>query len=178
MTARPYGLLAAFDDPEALLAAARRVREDGYRRVEAFTPFPVDGLAELVGLEDDPVPFLAFFGGLAAGGLGYFMLWYSAVVAYPLEVAGRAPHSWPAFIPPTFELTVLGAAMAAFFGMLWLNGLPRPHHPVFGVAGFQLATRDRFFLCVRASDPHFELARTHAFLAALQPCGLEEVPDA
>jgi hypothetical protein len=173
-----YGLLAAFDSPEAVLAAARQVRADGYRQVEAFTPFPVDGLAELVGLEDNPVAVLTFFGGLAGGALGYFMQWYSAVELFPLNVGGRAPHSWPAFIPITFELTILGAAVTALASMFWLNGLPRPHHPVFGAGGFGMATRDRFFLCVRATDPHFEPARTRSFLEGLAPRLVEEVPDA
>ena len=162
----------------ANLAAARQARADGYRKLEAFTPFPVEGLAEQVGLEDNPIAVLTFFGGLAGGGLAYFMQWYSAVELFPLDVGGRGLHSWPAFIPVTFELTILAAALTALFSMLVINGLPRPHHPIFGAGGFGLATRDRFFLCVRASDPHFEAARTRAFLEALAPCLVEEVPDA
>jgi hypothetical protein len=173
-----YGLLAAFETPEALLEAARRVRADGYRRVEAYTPFPVDGLAELVGFEEHAVPILTLFGGLAGGALGYFLQWYTATEAYALNVGGRELHSWPAFIPVTFELAILGAAIAAAASMCWLNGLPRLHHPIFGAGCFQLATRDRFFLCVRASDPHFEPARTRAFLQALGPLLVEEVADA
>lgn len=178
MSAPLYGLVATFDRPEAILEAARRVRADGYRRVEAFTPFSVKGLAELVGFEENPVPILTLFGGLL-GGLGaYFMQWYSAVVDFPLNVAGRAPHSWPAFIPITFELTVLSAATTALISMFWLNGLPRPHHPIFGAGCFQLATRDRFFLCVRATDPHFDAAHTRLFLESLGPLLVEEVQDA
>lgn len=173
-----YGLLVAFDSPEAVLAAAGRVRADGYRQVEAYTPFPVEGLAALVGVDGDPVPVLTFFGGLAGGALAYFMQWYSAVVLFPLDVGGRGPHSWPAFVPITFELTILGAAVTALASMLLLNGFPRPHHPVFGAAGFGLATRNKFFLCVRATDPHFEPQRTRAFLEALAPGRVEEVADA
>jgi hypothetical protein len=178
MKARPrtYGLMAEYTEPDALLEAARGAYEHGYRKMDAYTPFPVEGLAEVIGFTHNRLPLLVLLGGLL-GGLGaYFMMWYSAVINYRLNVGGRPYHSWPAFIPITFELTVLGASFAAVLGMLGLNGLPRPHHPVFNVPGFALASRNRFFLCIEADDPKFDLAETRRFLEGLAPRSVSEVP--
>jgi hypothetical protein len=178
MKAKPktFGLLAEYAEPDALIDAARRAYAQGYRRMEAYSPFPVEGLAEAIGFTHNRLPLIVLIGGLI-GGLGaYFMMWFSAVIHYPINVGGRPYHSWPAFIPITFELTVLGAALAAVLGMLGLNGLPRPHHPVFNVPRFELASRNRFFLLILADDPKFHLDETHRFLEELAPLDVFEVP--
>lgn len=177
MSTRPalYGLLAEFDSPQALLSATRHAYAAGYRRMDAYAPFPVEGLAEALGFHNTRMPLLVLIGGLLGGTCGYLLQYYAAVVDYPLNVGGRPLHSWPAFVPITFEMTILGAALFAVLGMLALNGLPMPYHPVFHVARFALSSRDRFFLCVEAADPHFDVERTRAFLADLQPRAVNDV---
>jgi len=170
-----YGLLAEFNAPEPLVAAARRAREAGYRRLDGYTPFPVPELSPALGLKPTRIPLATFLGGLIGGTAAYAVLYYSAVISYPLNVGGRSLHSWPAFIPITFEMTVLGAAFAAFLGMLAGNRLPQPYHPLFGVPEFSLATRSRFFLCVQASDALFDRGRTRQFLEDLGAT-VHEVP--
>lgn len=170
-----YGLLADFDDAAALLAAVRRTREAGYRDMSAYTPFPVEGLADALQLPPTRLPWLVLAGGMLGGATAYGMQYYASVISYPLNVGGRPLDSWPSFIPITFELTVLGAAFAAIFGMLALNGLPHPHHPLFNVPEFKLASRSRFFLCVRRADPQFDFAATRQFLESL-PAKVYEVP--
>ncbi|HWT72233.1 MAG TPA: DUF3341 domain-containing protein [Oxalicibacterium sp.] len=145
-----YGLLAEFATADDLLAAVRRARDAGFV-VEAYTPFAVDGLPEAIGFPRNRVPFVTLIGGIVGGAGGYFLQWYSAVVDYPLNIGGRPLHSWPSFIPVTFEMTILGAALAAVFGMLMMNGLPRLRHPLFDVPDFDLVSRNRFFLCLRAN---------------------------
>jgi hypothetical protein len=172
-----YGLMAEFASADALLAAAGKAREAGYARVEAYSPFPVEGLAEATGLRRNWVPPIVLGGGLAGGIGGYFMQWYSAVISYPINSGGKPPHSWPEFIPVTFELTVLVAALAGVAGMLFLNGLPRLHHPVFNVREFDLASRSRFFLCLRAGGPKFAPESARDFLRGLQPLGIWDVPE-
>lgn len=171
-----YGLLAEFATGDALLAAARAARAHGYARLEAYTPFPLPGLDELVGLRRNHIPLLTLLGGIAGGAGTYFLQWYSAVVDYPINVGGRPLHSWPSFLPATFEITILGAALAAAIGMLALNGLPRLHHPLFELEQFELATRNRFFLCLPARDPAFDPERSKAFLDTLDPLLVCEVP--
>jgi hypothetical protein len=159
-----FGLLAEFGTAERVLEAARRARADGYRLMDAFTPFPVEGLAEAVGFRREVLPWVALAGGVLGGIGGFGMLFFACVYSYPLNVGGRPLNSWPAFIPITFELTILGAALAAVAGMLLLNWLPRPYHPVFNVPRFTAASRDRFFVVIRAGDPRFDLERTRRFL--------------
>ena len=170
-----YALLAEFADPGDLVAAARQCRER-YRDVDAYAPYAVDGLAEALGMRRNRVPLVTLIGGLV-GGVGIYLLqWYSAVVDYPINSGGRPLDSWPVFIPPTFELTVLGAALFAFFGMLVLNGLPKLSHPIFNAPEFDLASRSRFFVAIRTTDPAFDGERTRAFLASLRPLRVIEVP--
>lgn len=172
---RLYGLMAEFGGPDDLLEAARRVYEEGYRRLDAYSPFPVHGLAEAIGFRRTRLPLLVLLGGIAGGLGGYFLQYWIAAIDYPINVGGRPLHSWPSFIPVTFELTVLVAALAAVLGMLALNGLPMPHHPVFNVPAFELATRNRFFLCIEAADPKFDGVGTKRFLESLKPRGVFEV---
>jgi hypothetical protein len=176
MTAKVYGLLAEFATADALLAAAKHMRQAGYRQLEAYAPFAVEGLAEAVGFRRNRVPLFTLLGGIAGGVGTYFLQWYAAVIDYPINVGGRPLHSWPSFLPPTFEITILGAAFAAVFGMLIANGLPRLHHPLFDVPEFDLATRNRFFLLLPASDPAFDDASGRGLLQDLQPLLVREVP--
>ena len=170
-----HGLMVEFGDPNELLAAAARAREEGYRRMDAYTPFPVEGLADALGFQDRRVPLIVLIGGIVGCVGGYLLRSWASVVEYPLNVGGRPLHSWPAFIVPTFETTVLCAAIAAVFGMLALNGLPMPYHPVFNVARFAFASRDRFFLCIEARDPKFDRVDTRRFLETLSARSVMEV---
>lgn len=167
-----YGVMAEFASADALLAATRAAREAGYAKVEAYAPFPVEGLAEATGFRRNWVPPIVLAGGLVGGIGGYFMQWYSSVISYPINSGGKPPHSWPEFIPVTFELTILIAALAAVAGMLLLNGLPKLYHPVFNVREFDLASRNRFFLCL----PGSERDKANEFLSSLQPLGVWDVP--
>jgi hypothetical protein len=171
-----YGLIAEFSEPEELLRATREAHARGYRIMEAYTPFPIEGLAEALGFHRNGMPAIVFLGGLFGGIGGFFMQWYSAVISFPIDVGGRPLNSWPSFIPITFEMTVLGAALAAVFGMLGVNGLPRPHHPVFNVASFALASRNRFFLCLQSRDPRFESESARRFLEEQHPRSISAVP--
>jgi Alternative complex III, ActD subunit len=171
-----YGLLAEFDKPEDVVAATRDAYAAGYRFMEAYTPFPVEGLAEALGFHRNGIARIVLLGGLLGGLGGFFMLWYSSVIHFPLDVGGRPYNSWPAFMPITFELTILVAALSAVLGMLGLNGLPRPHHPVFNVPDFALASRNRFFLCLQARDPLFDVDRSRGFLEERAPRTISIVP--
>jgi hypothetical protein len=171
-----YGLLAEFETPEGLAAAAAAARDAGYRQMEAYSPFPVHGLTDALGFRSSRLAALVLAGGVA-GALGGFALQYwVSVMAYPHNVGGRPLNSWPSFIPVTFEMTILIASLTAVLGMLALNGLPRPHHPLFAMERFAHASRDRFFLCIEAADPRFDRQGTRRFLESLRPHGVEEVP--
>lgn len=174
--ARCYGLMAEFASAEKILEAVSASRGAGYGRIEAYTPYPIDGLAQALGLRKSPIPLLTLIGGLLGAASGWFLQWYSAVIDYPLNSGGRPLDSWPAFIPSTIELGILGACLCAFGGMLWLAGLPRLRHPVFDTADFERVTRDRFFLCIRSEDPMFHPERTHAWLMALSPLRVVTTP--
>lgn len=175
--ARIYGLLAEFHDASALVAAARRVTEAGYRKVDAFTPFPVHGLDDALKFRDRRLPLLVLAGGVMGAVVGFgFQVWIN-LVAYPMNYGGKPQYSWPAFIPVTFELTILFAAFAAVFGMIALNGLPMPYHPVFNAPRFALASRDRFFLVIEATDPKFDRGATREFLTGLQAHEVVEVEN-
>ncbi len=171
-----YGLMAEFENPETLLAAAQRASAEGYRRMDAYTPLPVEGLAEALGFHETRVPLIVLIGGLLGGLTGFALQYWIAAIDYPINVGGRPLNSWPAFIPVTFELTILFAALFAVFGLLALCGLPMPYHPVFNVPRFELASRNRFFLCIEARDPRFDRETTRRFLEALGPRGVYDVP--
>lgn len=170
-----HGLMAEFAEEHRLVEAARRAHAEGFRQMDAYAPYPVEGLAEALGSRRTTIPLLALLGGLAGGSGGYFLQWFALVADYPINVGGRPLHSWPMFIPITFELTILGGALAAVIGMLALNRLPQPHHPVFNVPEFARASRDRFFLCIEANDPKFDLQPTRRFLESLHPRTVTEV---
>ena len=172
-----YGLMAEFKDHEELLEAARRAYAEGYRAMDAYSPFPIEGLAEALGHERSIVPLFTLVGGMMGGLGGYFMEWYSMGPLYPLNVGGRPYNSWPNFIPVTFELTVLIAALSALVSMIVLNRLPQPHHPVFNVPEFKRASIDRFFLAIELDDPKFERVGTWNFLQSLRPINVSEVWD-
>ncbi|HJR07440.1 MAG TPA: DUF3341 domain-containing protein [Pyrinomonadaceae bacterium] len=174
--ARPtiYGVMAEFDDPTAAVAATRRAYEEGYRRMDAYSPYPIEALSEAVGPHKERLPLIVLIGGIVGLVGGFALQYYVSVINYPLNVGGKPHFSWPAYIPITFETTILGAALAAIFGMLALNGLPEPYHPVFNVPNFALASRDRFFLVIESRDPKFDRDATTGFLRSL---GAQEVAD-
>jgi hypothetical protein len=173
----PYGLLAEFDSPAELLRASKAAFAEGYRKMEAYSPFPVEDLADALGQRPSKLPLVVLLGGILGGLLGYGLQYYAEVIGYPKNIAGRPFHSWPAFVPVTFECTVLGASLAAVLGMLALNGLPMPYHPLFHVPSFARATRDGFFLSIKADDPKFDVAATTNFLRGLGPRDVQEVPQ-
>jgi hypothetical protein len=162
-----YGLMAEFDNPTELVEAARKTYDAGYRRINGYSPFPIPELWEAIGFHKTRLPIIVLIGGILGGLGGYFMMYYMEVIDYPINVGGRPFHSWPAFIPITFETTVLGAALACIFGMLALNKLPQPYHPVFNAERFALATRDRFFLVIEARDPKFDHGKVLEFMNTL-----------
>jgi hypothetical protein len=170
-----YGIAAEFESPDALLAATERVYAEGYRKMDAYTPYPVHGLAEALGHRGVRLPWIVLGGGIIGGLAGYGLQFYTAVISYPINVGGRPTHSWPAFIPITFEMTILCASLAAVFGMLALNGLPEPYHPLFNVPSFELASRSHFFLCVESGDPKFDAEQTAKFLEGLGPMSVSVV---
>ncbi len=169
-----YGLAAEFETPQELMHAAEEAYGHGYREMDGYTPFPIEGLARALG-KSNRMPLFVLLGGILGGTSAYFMEWFANVISYPLNVGGRPYHSWPAFIPITFELTVLGASLTAFFFSLGLSGLPKPYHPMFNLPEFERASQDRFFLCIETSDPQFDGERTRSFLQSLQPLMVKEV---
>ena len=171
-----WGLLAEFETSDELLQAARLAYAHGYRKLDAYSPFPVPDLAKAIGFKKTAVPLLCLLGGVLGGAAAYMLQWWINVIAYPINVGGRPFHAWPSFIPPTFEMAVLFGGFGAFFGMWALNGLPMPFHPLFNVKRFQAASRDRFFLSIESKDPIFDLAGTRTFLETLNPTVVEEVP--
>jgi hypothetical protein len=167
-----------FETPQQLIKAVEKARDAGYRRIDAYAPFPVEGLAEALGFHRTAVPLLTLIGGLLGGLSGFGFEYWVSVISYPENIGGRPLNSWPAFIPVTFELTVLGASIFAVLGMLALNKLPQPHHPLFNVGRFQQhASNDRFFLCIEAADPKFDLAEAARFLQSLNAQHVTEVED-
>ena len=170
-----HGLMMEFDDPHNLLDAARRLKDDGYSEMDAYTPFPMDELPEILGWPRSRMPAVILAAGILGGLGGFFMLWFANVVSYRINVGGRPLNSWPAWIPITFECTVLCAGLAGGIVMLLRNGLPRPHHPIFDIPGIERSGIDRFFLIVEAVDPKFDADRTRQFVDGLDPLRVIEV---
>jgi hypothetical protein len=170
-----YGLMAEFDNPTSLVNAARLAREQGYRKLDAYSPFPIEELSEALHLHKNKLPLIVLLGGIAGGALGYLLQYYVTVVYFPINIAGRPLHSWPAYIIITFEMTILVAAISAVLGLFALCGLPMPYHPTFNVPRFVQASRNRFFLCIEATDPLFDHDKTIDFLETLEPREVSEV---
>jgi hypothetical protein len=170
-----YGMIAEFDDPEHLVSAADRAWREGYRKLDAYSPFPVHGLSEALRLGYTWVPPVVLAGGLGGALLGFGLQYYTAVIDYPVIIGGRPALSWPSFIPITFEVAILCAGFATAIGMIMLNDLPRPHHPVFNAPGFERATRDGFFLCIEAEDDQFDATATGDFLRGLDAKRVEPI---
>jgi len=162
-----YGLIAEYDDPDALLAAVHRTREAGYRHVEAYSPFPIHGMAEALEFDDWRVPWFGFFGGLTGFLTGALGLYYTNVVDYPWNVGGKPLLSWPMWIPIVYECTILFAAGTTFLMMWAMNGLPKPYHSIFNAKNFDRASQDRFFLFIEKTDPQFDLGETETFMLHL-----------
>jgi hypothetical protein len=170
-----YGMMAEFADPTALVNAARAAREKGYRKLDAYSPFPIEELTDALHLHHNRLPLIVLCGGILGGLTGFFLQYYVTVINFPINVGGRPLNSWPAYIVITFELTILFAAISAVLGLLALCGLPMPYHPTFNVPRFALASRNRFFLCIESTDPLFDRDQTSAFLETLEPREVSEV---
>lgn len=170
-----YGYLAEFEDDATLLDAAHAARGEGYTIMEAYTPLPIEELAHALG-HKNRLPLIVLCGGIVGAVVGFGMQYWTAVIDYPMNIGGRPLNSWPAFIVITFEMTILFAAFSAVLGMLALNRLPMPYHPVFNVPEFELASRNRFFLMILSRDPRFDLQRTRAFLEGRSPLAVSDVP--
>jgi hypothetical protein len=170
-----YGVMAQFDTPSRLVAAARETYAAGYRRINGYSPFPIEELSEAIGFHRSALPLIVLVGGVLGGLGGFFMQYWIEVIDYPINVGGKPFNSWPAFIPITFEVTILCAAFAAVFGMLALNKLPQPYHPVFNAPNFELATRDHFFLVIEANDPMYKHDEVVEFMKSLGPKDVTDV---
>jgi hypothetical protein len=170
-----YGVMAEFDNPASLVTAAREARARGYRKLDAYSPFPIEALTEALHLPKSKLPLIVLIGGILGGIAGYLMQYFVTVIYYPINVGGRPLHSWPMYIVITFELTVLFAAVSAVFGLLAVCGLPMPYHPTFNVPRFALASRNRFFLCIEAADPLFDRTETESFLESMDAREVSEV---
>jgi hypothetical protein len=172
-----YALVAEYDTPEALMDAANKARLGGYKKMDAYSPFPIHGLDEAIGFRDSKIPWIVFGAGLLGAAGGFMLQWYTSVIDYPMNVGGRPLNSLPAFFPVTYECTILFAGLAAAVGMLALNGLPKPYHSVFNTPGFDRASQDRFFLAIEATDPMYREAETRDFLQSTQALNVSEVDE-
>jgi hypothetical protein len=170
-----FGLMAEFDNATALVSAARRTREAGYTKIDAYSPFPIEELNEAMKLPRNRVPLVVLLGGLTGAIGGYTLQYWASVIEYPLNIGGRPFHSMPSFIVPAYETTILLAALGAVIGMIVLNGLPMPYHPVFNVPAFENASSDRFFLTIETADPKFDVEATREFLRSLHPVGVSDI---
>jgi hypothetical protein len=163
-----HGVMGEFATPQDLVEAIETVREQGYTKLDAYMPYPIEEAWEALGHHKSPVPLIVLIGGIVGGLSGFFLQYWVSVIEYPLNVGGRPLNSWPSFIPVTFECTILGAVLAAVAGVFILNGLPEPYHPVFNVARFAFASRNRYFLCIEATDPKFNRDTAHQVLLELK----------
>ena len=174
-TRPPFGLMAEFETPAALVGAARRAREAGYTKIDAYSPYPIEALDEALKLPRNRVPLVVLLCGMTGTLAGYGLEYWSSVIAYPLNIGGRPLHSMPSFIVPAYETTILLAALGAVVGMIVLNGLPMPYHPVFNVPAFEAASSDRFFLTIETADSKFDAQATREFLQGLHPLGVSDI---
>jgi len=172
-----FGLMAEFDSVDTVIAAAQRVHGAGYRKIDAYSPFPLEELSEAIGFEKNGVALVCLVGGLLGGLAAYILQWWINTIAYPVNIGGRPFHSWPSFIIVTFEMTILFSGLSAVFGMIALNGLPMPYHPVFNVPQFDAASRDKFFIVIFSSDKKYDPVGTRQFLESLSPLSVAEVPS-
>jgi uncharacterized membrane protein len=180
LTTRPrgiYGVMAEFEDPTSLVNAARAAYQQGFRKLDAYTPFPIEELHEVLHLHKNKLPLIVLLGGICGGLTGYLMQYFITVIYFPINIAGRPLHSWPSYIIITFELTILFGAISAVLGLMGLCGLPMPYHPTFNVPRFSAATHDRFFLCIEAADPLFDLQNTSRFLENMDPKEVSQVAN-
>ncbi len=175
MTHPIYGLMAEFDNPASLVNAARAAREKGYRKMDAYSPYPMEELTDVLHLHKNRLSLIVLAGGLLGGLTGFLLQYYVTVIYFPINIAGRPLNSWPAYIIITFELTILFGALSAVLGLLALCGLPMPYHPTFNVPRFALASRNRFFLCIESEDPLFDQEGTARFLESMAPREVSEV---
>jgi hypothetical protein len=175
--ARTYGLMAEFDNVNDVITAARRVYGAGYRKIDAYSPFPLEELSEAIGFHKNGVALVCLVGGLLGGTAAFVLQWWINNVSYPVNIGGRPMNSWPSFIIVTFEMTILFSGLSAVFGMLALNGLPMPYHPVFNVPQFESVTKDHFFIVIFSSDKNYDAAQTRKFLEGLGPISVAEVPS-
>jgi hypothetical protein len=176
-TAKLYGLLAEFDSPTAIVNAAREARRVGYVKVDAYTPFPIHELDSALEISRTRLPWIVLGGGITGMLAGFALQYWASVIEYPLNIGGRPYASWPAFVVPAYETTILFAAFTAVIAMVLLNGLPQPYHPLFNAPNFSSASADRFFLCIEAADPKFDMTATRRFLEDLKPVGVSDVAD-
>jgi hypothetical protein len=172
-----YGLMAEFEDPTSLVNAAREAYQKGFRKLDAYTPFPIEELHEVLHLHRNKLPLIVLLGGLTGALTGYLLQWFVTVIYFPINIAGRPLHSAPSYIIITFELTILFGSISAVLGLLGLCGLPMPYHPTFNVPRFSAATQDRFFLCIESTDPLFDLQNTSRFLESMEPKEVSEVAN-
>jgi Protein of unknown function (DUF3341) len=172
-----YGIMAEFDTPDSVISAARRTYEAGYRRIDAYAPFPLEELSEAIGFHGNGVALVCLVGGLLGCSAAYILQYWINTISYPINIGGRPLHSWPSFIIVTFEMTILFSGLSAVFGMLALNGLPQPYHPVFNVPQFDAASRDKFFIVIFSSDRKYDPVDTRQFLESLNPVSVAEVPS-
>lgn len=172
-----YGLMAEFEDVNDAIRAAQAAYAAGYRKMDAYSPFPVEELSEAVGFHKNGVALICLIGGLLGCTGAFTLQWWINNISYPINIGGRPFNSWPSFIIVTFEMTILFSGLSAVFGMLALNGLPMPYHPVFNVPQFDRASKDRFFIVIFSSDKKYEPARTRQFLEGLNPLSVAEVPS-
>ena len=171
-----YGMIAEFDNPTGLVNAAKEARAKGYRKLDAYSPLPIEELADALHLHKNRLPLIVLIGGILGGITGYLLQYYVTVIYFPINIAGRPLHSWPAYIVITFEMTILFAAISAVLGLLALCGLPMPYHPVFNIQSFARASQDGFFLCIETSDPQFDMEKTKSFLQGLHAREVYDVP--
>lgn len=177
MSARLHGLVAEFNTPDELVAAAHAVHAEGYTHIDAYSPYPIEEVCEAIGLHGNRLPLIVLLGGIAGGLFGFGLQYWTTVIDYPLNVGGKPFNSWPMFVPVTFECIILFGALSAVLGMIAMNGLPQPYHPIFNTPNFERASSDGFFLCIEATDPKFDIEKTRGFLSRLQPQQVSEVED-